>query len=122
MTAEPMIKDRTDNFSSRALATEGAVLLVNLFTAKPGMEEQFIEAQTNEYVRLLGKIEGWIGNRLGRSVDGGQIVNVALFDTLENYNAWRASELFREHVEIIRPFVESSAPGMYELLYSAGKL
>lgn len=117
-----MIHDRTDNFSPAARAVEGVVLLVNLFTPKAGMEDRFIQAQTAEYVRLRGKIEGWIGNRLGRSVDGGQIVNVALFDTLENYNAWRASPLFHEHVEVIRPLVATSAPGMYELLYSAGEL
>jgi heme-degrading monooxygenase HmoA len=122
MTADPMIRDRTDNFSPAARAVGGAVLLVNLFTAKAGMEDRFIEAQTGEYVRLRGKVEGWIGNRLGRSVDGGQIVNVAMFDSLENYNAWRAGALFQEHLEVIRPFVETSAPGMYELLYSAGDL
>lgn len=119
---EPMITDRTDNFATAAEAVAGAVLLVNLFTPKPGMSDKFISAQTQEYARLSGKVEGWIGNRLGRSVDGDQIVNVALFDTLDNYNAWRASKLFRDHVEVIRPFVANSAPGMYELLYSAGDL
>jgi len=41
---------------------------------------------------------------------------------MRNYNAWRASQLFADHVEIIRPYVEQSVPGMYELLYSAGEL
>lgn len=122
MAIDPMISDRTDNFGDAASAVAGAVLLVNLFTPKPGQEEAFIAAQTSEYVRLRGMVEGWIGNRLGRSVDGGQLVNVALFDTLANYNAWRESQLFADHLEIIRPYVERSAPGMYELLYSAGEL
>lgn len=119
MTNETIITDRTENY---AAAVEGAVLLVNLFTAKPGMAEHFIEAQTAEYVRLRGKVEGWIGNRLGQAVNGDEIVNVAMFDSLENYNAWRESQLFADHVEIIRPFVANSAPGMYKLLYSAGDL
>jgi heme-degrading monooxygenase HmoA len=123
MTQDPLISDRTDNLGTVANAVSGAVLLVNLFTPKAGMSDAFIAAQTGEYVRLKGKVKGWIGNRLGRAVDGsGQLVNVALFDTMENYNAWRSSQLFADHVEIIRPFVEKSAPGMYELLYSAGDM
>ena len=122
MTDDPMITDRTDNFSPEASTIRGAVLLVNLFTPKPGQAHDFIRAQTSEYVRLHGKVKGWIGNRLGRAVSGGQIVNVAAFDTLDDYNAWRASDLFREHVEVIRPFVAGSAPGMYEIVYAAGNL
>jgi heme-degrading monooxygenase HmoA len=123
MSLDPMVVDRTSNLGDAAKAVDGVVMLVNLFTPKDGMEQAFIDAQTAEYVRLKGKVEGWIGNRLGRAVDGnGQHVNVAMFDSMTNYNAWRDSALFAEHLEIIRPFVEKSAPGMYELLYSAGDL
>ncbi|MGL5839126.1 MAG: antibiotic biosynthesis monooxygenase family protein [Sphingorhabdus sp.] len=123
MPQDPMVVDRTANENDAARAIEGVVMLVNLFTPKDGMEQAFIDAQTGEYVRLKGKVEGWIGNRLGRAVDGsGQLVNVAMFDSMANYNAWRESPLFAEHLDIIRPFVEKSAPGMYELLYSAGDM
>jgi heme-degrading monooxygenase HmoA len=123
MSIDPMVVDRTSNLGDAAKAVDGVVMLVNLFTPKDDMEQAFIDAQTAEYVRLKGKVEGWIGNRLGRAVDGnGQLVNVAMFDSMTNYNAWRDSALFAEHLEIIRPFVEKSAPGMYELLYSAGDL
>lgn len=123
MSNDPIIADRTDNAGESAAQIAGQVLLVNLFTPKAGMADDFIEAQTGEYVRLKGQVKGWIGNRLGRTVDGSdQLVNVALFDSMENYNAWRDSKLFADHLEIIRPFVEKSAPGMYELLYSAGDL
>ena len=76
--------------------------------------------RTAEYVRL--DVDGWLGNRLGRSVNGGKLVNVAVFENMEKYNAWRASDEFVEHVEIIRPFVQEAAPGMYEILYSAGTI
>jgi heme-degrading monooxygenase HmoA len=123
MTSETMISDRTDNEGVVASNVAGSMLLVNLFTPKAGMSDAFVEAQTAEYIRLKGKVRGWIGNRLGRTVDGsGQLVNVALFDSMDNYNAWRSSKLFADHVDIIRPFVEKSAPGMYELLYSAGEM
>jgi heme-degrading monooxygenase HmoA len=123
MTHDPMITDRTNNLGAAAANIAGRVLLVNLFTPKAGMSDAFIAAQTGEYVRLKGKVKGWLGNRLGRTVDGsGQLVNVAMFDSMENYNAWRNSALFAEHLDVIRPFVEKSAPGMYELLYAAGDL
>lgn len=123
MSNETVIADRTDNSSARATQVAGQVLLVNLFIPKPGMVDAFIAAQTGEYVRLKGQVKGWIGNRLGRAVDGsGQLVNVALFDGMENYNAWRDSKLFADHLEIIRPFVEKASPGMYEVLYRAGEL
>ncbi len=123
MPEDPMVVDRTSNTGDAAKTIDGLVMLVNLFTPKEGQEQAFIDAQTAEYVRLKGKVAGWIGNRLGRAVDGsGQLVNVAMFDSMANYNGWRESALFAEHLEIIRPFVEKSAPGMYELLYSAGDL
>jgi heme-degrading monooxygenase HmoA len=123
MSQEPIVTDRTENSNADAMTVAGQVLLVNLFTPKAGMADAFIAAQTGEYVRLKGQIKGWVGNRLGRTVDGSdQLVNVALFDSMENYNAWRDSQLFADHLEVIRPFVEKSSPGMYELLYSAGDL
>ena len=117
MTDGP-VRDRTDNLGETAGTAEGPVMLVNLFTPKPGMADAFIEAQTAEYVRLRGQVKGHIGNRLGRAVDGSnQLVNVALFDTMENYNAWRASELFAAHLAIIAPLIEESAPGIYSIAY-----
>jgi heme-degrading monooxygenase HmoA len=119
--ADPVIRDRTDNMSETAGMAEGPVMLVNIFTPKAGMADEFIRAQTAEYVRLRGLVKGHISNRLGRAVDGSnQLVNVALFDTMENYNAWRASTLFSEHLEIIAPLIQESAPGLYAVAYDYG--
>ncbi|MEQ9258104.1 MAG: antibiotic biosynthesis monooxygenase family protein [Roseovarius sp.] len=120
MPQDPVIFDQTDNTGHAARAVEGPVMLVNLFTPKPGQEQAFIDAQTAEYRRL--EVEGWMGNRLGRSVDGGKLVNVAVFSSLAAYKLWRASDAFAAHVEVIRPHVEQAAPGMYEILYSAGQI
>lgn len=75
MVDDAIMDDRTENRSASAMHVTGHVLLVNLFTPKPGMADDFIAAQTAEYVRLQGLVVGWIGNRLGRAVDGsGQLV------------------------------------------------
>ncbi len=119
MTTESInIQDRTDLSGSH----QGEVVLVNVFTPKPGQMDAFVAAQTGEYKRLLGKVAGWKGNRLHRSLDGKLAVNYAVFESLETYKAWRESELFREHGEIIKPFVEKSEPGIYEVLYQAGEI
>lgn len=121
MTPDRLVSDRTDN--TNAAAVDGPVMLVNLFTPRPGLTETFIEVQSEEYRRLSGRVKGYIGNRLGRAVDGSeQLVNVALFASLADYNAWRASGLFADHLEIIRPLIEQSSPGMYSIAYSAGSL
>lgn len=121
--SDPQIKDRTENHSVIAAAVTGPVMLVNLFTPQEGKLDEFVQTQSAEYVRLSGKVKGYLGNRLGKAVDGSnQIVNVALFDSIENYNAWRSSKLFAEHIEVIRPLIEQSAPAMYSIAYSAGEL
>ncbi len=119
MTTENItIQDRTDLSDPHS----GEVVLVNVFTPKPGQMDAFVAAQTGEYKRLLGKVAGWKGNRLHRALDGKLAVNYAVFDSLASYKAWRESELFAEHGAIIAPFVEKSEPGIYEMLYQAGEI
>ncbi len=98
----------------------GRVVLINQFTANPGALDQFIAIQKSEYVALRGKVKGFIANRLHRAVDGKSAVNIAIFDSLENYKAWRESELFRKHVEVIQPYIAKSEPGIYEIVYEGG--
>lgn len=113
-----MIQDQTNPPDQH----EGAVILVNRFTPKPGQMQNFVDAQTGEYKRLLGKVAGWRGNRLHLALDGSTAVNYAVFESLKHYNDWRDSELFKEHVAIIAPFVEKSEPGIYQALYEAGTI
>lgn len=116
--ADNLVKDQTD----LTIQHKGKVVLINKFTAKPGMLDKFAAAQMAEYKRLLGKVEGWQGNRLIKALDGKNAINIAVFDNMEFYNKWRNSKLFKDHVEIIKPFIEKSEPGMYEILYEAGTL
>jgi heme-degrading monooxygenase HmoA len=122
MSNTSVIADQTDNYGAPAAGVLGAVMLVNVFTPKEGKAEAFVEAQTAEYRRLRGQIAGWVGNRLGRSVDGTKFVNVAVFESLSTYNAWRGSPEFATHLDVIRPFIAEAAPGMYEIIYSAGDI
>jgi heme-degrading monooxygenase HmoA len=103
----------------RALVDSGAVVLVNVFTPKSGRVDDFIRAQTAEYKRLAGQIEGALGNRLLRSLDGKRVVNIAYFASVELYDAWRESALFAEHLERIRNLVEAVDPALYSPVYES---
>lgn len=115
---ESVVNDQTD----LSIQHKGKVVLINKFTAKPGQLDKFIAAQTNEYKRLLGKVDGWQGNRLVKALDGKNAINIAVFENMKSYTKWRDSQMFKDHVEVIKPFIEKSEPGMYEVLYDAGKL
>ena len=67
----------------RALLARDPVVLINVFTPKSGRTDDFIRAQTAEYVRLAGQVEGALGNRLLRALDGKRVVNVAYFASVE---------------------------------------
>ena len=111
-----------DHFREAGLDPNGPIMLVNVFTPVPGRMNDFIAAQTDEYRRLMGTVEGWIGNRLGLSLDGDKAVNVAIFDSLLSYRKWRDSDAFVAHLDRIQPFVAESAPGIFRTVYSAGAI
>lgn len=110
-----IVLDQTDTSG----APEGPVVLINIFTPKNGDLDAFVTAQLGEYERQRGIASGWIGNSLCRAVDGTTAVNIAVFQSLADYRAWRESPDFAEHLEIIRPFVEASRPGMYFPVYGS---
>ena len=105
----------------KALIDAGAVVLVNMFTPKPGRTEDFIRAQTDEYIRLRGRVEGALGNRLLRALDGKRVVNIAYFKRVELYDAWLASDLFADHLNRIRDLVVSVDPALYQPAYESGQ-
>ena len=116
---DSVVHDRTELPDDYA----GPVVLVNVFTPKPGQLDAFVDAQVGEYRRLLGKVAGWRGNRIHRSLDGKTAVNYAVFESLAVYKGWRDSELFADHLKVIEPLVERAEPGLYEAaLYEAGSV
>lgn len=103
----------------RALVASGAVVLVNVFTPKPGRMDDFIAAQTAEYVRLKGQVEGALGNRLLRALDGHRVVNIAYFASVALYDAWRKSTLFDDHLDRIRHLVDAVDPALFSAVYES---
>jgi heme-degrading monooxygenase HmoA len=102
----------------------GPVVLINVFTPKPGKLDAFIETQKAELERLSQEaaIQGWRGSRLHRAVDGKTAVMVTVFDTIDDHKHWVATHAFAEHLDRIRPLIERAEPGYYELVAEAGRI
>ncbi len=97
----------------------GAIALVNVFTAKPGQLDEFCDAQIAEYERLQGRVDGALGNRLYKQSGGRKAVNIAYFSSREKYDAWRASDLFKEHFSRIDKFLDNVEPDLFEVVYES---
>jgi hypothetical protein len=96
--------------------TQDIVTLINIFTVQPTSQQLFLEAQIGEYKRLSGKIAGSLGANLHRGLSGRKAVNYAQFRTVEQFRAWQASDLMKDHLPLIQPYVEGIQPGIYRVV------
>lgn len=97
---------------------EPVVTLINVFTPKPDQTEAFCAAQIGEYQRLSGKIDGSLGSNLHVSLDGKFAANYAQFTSEEAYRAWYESDLFKEHLEVIHPYIAKVEPMLYRVAFT----
>jgi len=63
-------------------------------------------------------VEGALGNRLLRSLASDKVVNIAYFASQPQYEAWRSSALFEDHLARIRHLVEMVEPDIYSVAYN----
>ena len=102
----------------------GPVVLINVFTPRPGKLDAFVETQAAELHRLTSEqaVKGWRGSRLHRALDGKTAVMVTVFDTIGDHKRWVASPAFAEHLDRTRPLIERAEPGYYQLVAEAGRI
>ena len=105
-----------------AASTDTPLVVVNVFTPKPGKLEDFLAAQSAGLGRLRGKIPGLRGGRLYRAEDGSRALLVSAFDSQAQLEQWLASAEFAAHRANLVPFVERSEATRYALVYEAGNL
>ena len=99
--------------------TGGHLTLINTFTLAPEKQQTFIETQHGEYRRLEGQIRGATAANLHRGRSGRRAVNYAQFRSLDEFTAWRTSDLMKEHRVVIDPFVERVAPRLFRVVHAA---
>jgi len=101
---------------------QGPIAILNLFTLKPGQLDTFVAVQRAALPGLGGQIPGFRGSRLYRAVDGTNAAMLSVFDSLEHFKRWTASEAFVAHRDRISPLFERTAPGLYEVVYESGSI
>jgi hypothetical protein len=108
---------RPENLNTEGVTTvdpsRDIVTLINVFTAKPGNQQAFVTAQMGEYKRLRGKIAGSLSANLHRGLGGSKAANYAQFRSLEALGTWQQSDLMKEHMPVILPYVERAQPDIY---------
>jgi hypothetical protein len=99
--------------------TGDLVTLINTFTVTPENQPIFLETQHGEYRRLKGQIRGAMGANLHRGRSGRRAVNYAQFRSLEELGAWQASDLMKDHLPVIQPYLERVAPALFRVVHVA---
>ena len=96
------------------------VIIINCFSIKPGKMDEFIETQQNFAASLMDKPGGLIGGRMYRGLDGKSAVLVSQFASEEAQQGIFQLDAFKQHLNKLRPLVESSSPSHYEEAYTSG--
>ncbi|AKU98352.1 hypothetical protein AKJ09_05016 [Labilithrix luteola] len=92
--------------------------VINCLRIKPGKMDEFIDAQRRFAASLPDY--GLIGGRMYRSLDGESAVLVSVFRSKSAQEEIQQRPAFKEHLQTLRAFVESSSPSLYEEAYTTG--
>jgi hypothetical protein len=103
-------------------AASKEVVLVNVFTPKEGLAEEFARAQVEDFARLGPALDGAYKNRLYMSLNNAnrpRVINVAHFENLDVFYRTTNSAEFRAHLEKIRPLLDDAEPMLCQLLWDS---
>ena len=95
------------------------VTQINVLSIKPDKIDDFFEAD-RKFIGSANLPKGLIGSRLYRSLDGKTAVRVTQYESVEAHKAYHQSEVLQQQIGLLRAFVESSSPGLYEEVHSTG--
>lgn len=95
------------------------VTLINTFTVAPEKQQSFVDVQHGEYRRLSGQIRGAVTANLHRGRSGTRVINYAQFRSMEDIGAWQSSDLMKQHLPVIKPYVERVSPGLFRVVHVA---
>lgn len=97
------------------------VVVINVFTPKHRQMDAFVTLQSEALRDLGSRIPGWRGTKMYRALDDRTAAVVSTFASVEEYQAWMASELFNEHRNKVAPLIERAGPQLYRLVHEAGE-
>jgi heme-degrading monooxygenase HmoA len=96
------------------------VVVVNVFTPKPGALDEFLALQIAALPGLRAGATGSRGSRLFRAEDNGKAVMVSVFDTADDFKRFTQSAPIAAHRAKMLQFLEKADAGLYELVYQSG--
>lgn len=96
------------------------VVSISVITPNPGQLDAFMELQLAQHQRVQGQVPGLVGSRLFRALDGASAVLISIFDTPEAQQRFGESEAFKGHIQKVRPLMDTSERGMFEVAFATG--
>jgi heme-degrading monooxygenase HmoA len=96
------------------------VVVVNVFTPKPGALDEFLALQIAALPGLRAGASGSRGSRLFRADDNSKAVMVSAFDTAEDFKRFTESAPIAAHRAKMLQFLERADAGQYQLVYQSG--
>jgi heme-degrading monooxygenase HmoA len=96
------------------------VVVINIFTPKPGALDDFLALQTAALPGLRAGATGSRGSRLFRAEDNGKAVMVSVFDTAEDFKRFTESAPLAAHRGKMLQLLERAEAGQYQLVYQSG--
>jgi heme-degrading monooxygenase HmoA len=99
-----------------------SVVVINVFTPKPGALNDFLSLQTAALPGLRAGAAGARGSRLYRAEDGGKVMMLSVFGTAEDFEKFTAGDAFASHRAKMLPLLEKAEPGRYQLVFQAGEV
>jgi quinol monooxygenase YgiN len=103
-----------------ALSAEKPVFSVSIVRPKPGRFDEFVALQHAQMLRLRGQVQGVRGSRMLSSPEKGVVVLVASFETAEAARRFNQDPRFTEHLERVKPLIDSAEALPVELAYEVG--
>lgn len=100
------------------------VVWINVFTVKPGKLDEFVAIQTEELRTFArtGRVPGWLGSRLHRSVDGNKATMITVYESIEAHKSWLEKADFSDHVSKIGHLIENAEGEYYTVVENFGEM
>jgi len=90
-----------------------SVTQINFLSIKPDKIDKFFAADRN-YIASTTPPDGLISSHLYRSLDGKSAVRVTTYESMAAQRKVHESESLKRQIALLREFVESSTPQLYE--------
>lgn len=99
-------------------------VLINTFVPTSGRLEEFMDNQISDVKDLGAEAagHGWRGNRIYRTLDGGTVIVVTVFDSAAEHEGWLARDEFRQHRERIGLLLDDVRSTTCELVAANGAI